>query len=419
MLEGKIKHNYLGKTYKVYVVIIIYSLFALSRIKMIGMPLINGMKGNNIVIIVSCFLVGHYLKSKQKDRMNIKGILIVFFSIYVFSRIIFSNNISQALYAAIVLCIPLFLLIDVYKPDINEFWYILNILNVIATLYAIITIFSSLNYASLMQILGIEGSFASHERITLPLGSSITISYYLNLSLAITFLLFIDAKKKRNRNFYLLCIIINILAIVTQLSRSAVMVVIVECLYFIVFIKGNHSKCKKLLFILAGILGMAYAFSQFDLSRLFFSMIGNISEHSFDISRYNALGLGWYLFKNNLILGTGVGEYFHRLWEGSNILFVDGVQGLVDPHCGVLLLLSEVGILGSILFFSIFILIFCKFQSIKSKSIRNTAYIILIMVFVNSLAGSQIVNEINYSVIVYIYILVFLGKAEIKRGTLC
>ena len=125
--------------------------------------------------------------------------------------------------------------------------------------------------------------------------------------------------------------------------------------------------------------------------------------------------MGLHLFSKHPILGTGLGSYFHRAWTGNNVLHVDGVSGLIDPHNSFVLILSETGIIGFLLFLFFLFICFKKLMIIQDSAIRRGSYLFVIAIFINAMSGSQLVNEINYACITYIYLSVFLGQVNMRH----
>ena len=394
--------------YKIYLILLIYCLFVFSSIKNKLMPRVDGIATNNVIIVtflVFCIILRMHNFKVSKKQFCIYAIF-CFFTLA--TGLLKVDNIPQFCYAFFQFFIPLLLLLIDSSQSRESFFSIIKIVNFIMVIYALLSIYVSLTFPEVYQNYG--NTVGGLSRIPMPIGSSITLSYYMNISLPFALLLFLKESTKKGKIWYLFSTVVNISITCMQMSRSAAITSLVIVMYFIFFIKDTNSSKRKIILFITLLISAFYLFSKFDLSRLTISVFGNAS--GFDDARYNALDLSAHLFSNNVILGTGFGAYFHRAWLGNNHIIVDGVSGLIDPHNAFLLLLSEGGVVGFTLFF---LLIWMKVKDvirIEDCVIRRTGYLLFVALILNALAGSQIVNEINYICISFIYLLIFTGQTR-------
>lgn len=397
--------------YKLYIILLIYILFVFSSLKKVGMPLVDGIETNNVIVItlLSFFIILFKRNFHiNKLKAQVYGTLLSICSIY---GIIVVENTPQFIYAGAQLFVPMLLLLVCGKQNKQSFYATIKVFNLVSTIYALIAIYVSVNYPEIYQ--NASNTVGGLSRIAMPIGSTITLSYYMNISLPFALILFYEENKKIYKSFYLISVIINILITFMQLSRSASFTAVIIVLVFIFFVQSDKRGKGKFSLFMAILFAVCYIFNKFDLSRLTLSVIGNAS--GFDDARYSAVELGLHLFSKHPILGTGLGSYFHRAWTGNNVLHVDGVSGLIDPHNSFVLILSETGIIGFLLFLFFLFICFKKLMIIQDSAIRRGSYLFVIAIFINAMSGSQLVNEINYACITYIYLSVFLGQVNMRH----
>jgi len=273
----------------------------------------------------------------------------------------------------------------------------------------VVTIVSSLNYGTVVELIGNNGaSYGDHTRASLPLGSSISVSYYLNMSLPLALYLYTIATGKGKRAFYLLTVLLNVVATLLQLSRSASLMAVLILLFYLLFVRARFGFVRKVILFALVVFGAVWLSERVDLTRL---SLGFFAENGMDDSRMYAYKLGAHLFSKHALLGTGMGAVFHRAWSGSNVVSVDGIMGLVDPHNAYILVLSELGIFGTIALVAFLGGAFRAVLKNQDKLIRLTGIMLLATMLGNSLVGSQLINESAFSTIAFVYLAVFIGRS--------
>ena len=173
------------------------------------------------------------------------------------------------------------------------------------------------------------------------------------------------------------------------------------------------SKFRKVFVVAIIMFACIYGVNNFDLTRLFSGF-----QDASVFTRFSAMNLGIHLFTRNPLIGTGLGRYFIRAYSNREI-YIDGIQGLIDPHNTYIFLLSEIGIIGFIILSMILIYTLRKFRYISNPVFRKTAYLIIVVYLIGAIGGSQLLNEISFSTILWIYIslcrAISLRDLEIKR----
>lgn len=401
--------------------VIFYNLFALNRIKYFGGGSIDG-NGllNAIWLFPLLIILKVVLNSKQKSKIEVrfyedfklKILVLLLFIVALFGGFK-TQNYEQYFYSLLLFFVPMLFIFSIRVEDIYNIDRIIKILVILGCIYSIMALFASMNYSTLMNILGNESIKVQNDqyRASLMMGSSITVSYYLNITLPLSFYTLYRNYSTYWNKFSYICILLNILATTILLSRLSFMISIFITIYYLFFIKSErNSIIKKTIFIILIIILFSFATSSFEIDRLFEGF-----KDTSTMQRFKAANLGIYIFKNNVFIGSGLGKYFLRAYSTREIS-VDGILGLVDPHSTYIMGLSELGIIGSAIIIAIFINIFSSFKHIKDVNLRKTAYITLFAYLLGAVGGSHLFNEIIFSSTVYIYIAIFMaiGKRDLK-----
>jgi len=413
------KNNLKKYSFSAYLIcfIFLYALFALNRIKKTLSFSVEGVTVTNEIwiVVLICFLLSINRRRKQllyKYNFYL-GICLFLYILVVIMGGFNIDSISQYIYSVFIFITPILLYFKISNFSNDDIIFLFKIIIIMCLIYAIFAIVLTKNYAFFMGLLGnpIDNyRYYSQYRPSMMLGSSITVSYYFNLTLPICFYIFYKSKKKKWRIISASTIAINLLATFVLLSRAASLCSIFIILYNIFFIKNNENKYsgKIILFILFVIAGI-YSFQNYDLSRL---TIGFDASSSSVYERLMASSLGLYIFSKNPIIGSGMGRFFKRVYENRYIV-VDGFSGLIDPHNMYVLVLSETGLIGFILIIMIFLILFKSFSNIQEKMLRQTAYLTLFAFLFDAMGGSHLFNEISYSIIFWIYMGLF-NRISIK-----
>lgn len=391
----------------------LYSLFALRRIKyLLGFNINNiGISNELLIFFLIILLKFFYSRPKivtRKIKLYDKYLPVLFLLLLILILLggFKIKSFPQYIYAMLQLIVPMMFIFSIDIKDINNLDKLLKIIVLINLIYSCLALIASMNFGVLMSMLGndVKGVYEEQYRASLMLGSSITVSYYFNITLPICFFTYYSTKDKVWKNITLISVLLNIVATMILLSRSATINSLIIVIIYILFVKNkNITKIKKWIFVIILFMGAIFVMSKFDISRLFIGFKDDsINE------RVKAIGIGRYIFKNNILIGSGMGYFFERAYTSRTII-VDGIEGLIDPHNGYILILSELGISGMLLIILIFFRITKMFKNINDKILRKTAYIIVIVYLLSAIGGSQLINEPSFSVIFWIYMGIFMG----------
>lgn len=406
----------LGKKnpFLIYLIIFIflYALFAFERMKEIASFNVEGFAVTNELWIIPFSLFLFYFFKKRNPgsisirKVNLIFIVLVFF--YVINILIGGMNLdsyAQYFYASALFLVPMLLYLPTSRLNGNSIIFFFRFLVVTCLIYAILSIVLATNYAYFMNLVGNptdDYRYYSHFRASMMLGSSITVSYYFNLTLPICFYLFYKSKERKWRIISAVTIAFNVIATFLLLSRAASIIsILIVTTYLLIISGGKRGYGKKILIVFTMLITLLYAFLNFDLSRITMGFDYNSTE-----GRFLAAKLGLYIFTQFPIFGSGVGRFFERAYD-YRYIEVDGITGLIDPHNLYILILSELGFVGIFLTISMFIYLFTKFKFIKDKVLRKTAMLTIFSFAIGAFGGSQLMNEISFATVFWIYMGLF------------
>lgn len=382
-----------------------------------GLNIDNIKVSNLIYIYIIAILLIFILKFKHKniqkyteENKKIFFILIVTYLLVIAIGGLKINSTSQYLYAIAMFILPICFYFSLQVNDSKYIILLIKILIVINLLYAILTIIASLNYEALIGLIGgtLKKQYTKQYRASMMLGNSIIVSYYMNLTLPMCLYIFLTTTEKKWKKISLLAIIVNIVSTIMLLSRLAVVCLLGIIAYYIIFMGNNTKKMilKKIFIVICLIITFIYLLNMLNLERLFMGFKESSTE-----KRLEAINLGYKIFQDNYIIGSGMGKYFTRAYNDRYINY-NGNTGLVDTHNAYMMALSETGIIGFILLISLFIYLLMRMSRIKDKMLMKTAIITILVFLLQEMGGSDIFNSMEYSMIFWFYMSIF------KLGTL-
>lgn len=404
------------RRYSFYIYIIcfvfLYALFAPSRIKGLLSFKIEGITTTNELWLIPLFcLLIYIIKGNRVFYASNKYSLFLFICIlaYIFIIILggfYVVSIPQYIYAGLLFIIPILNFFPMSQCRHEEINLFIKFFIVVSMIYAVFAIILTTNYAYFMDLVGnfIDYRYYYQYRPSMMLGSSITVSYYFNLTLPLCFYMFYSSDEKKWRVISVLAIVADILASLVLLSRAAIFCTIIIIIFYLLFAESDRNKYgKKVAVIILFMFAIIYAFKKYSLSRILTGY--DLSGNSVFL-RLKSASLGLNIFTQYPIFGSGMGRFFERAYTYRYIT-VDGVTGLIDPHNMYVLIMSEMGIIGLIITVALFVILFKSFSYIKEKSLRQTAYITLIAFLFSTMGGSHLFNSISFAIIFWIYMGLF------------
>ena len=391
----------------------LYALFALHRIKnLLSFSIENINITNDIWLIplVCLLLFFHRITKTHQLTLNrhnkFFNICILAYTLFIIIGGFNAFSISQYIYASLLFILPMFLFLPAANYSDEDIGFLFKLFTATCLIYALFAIILTTNFAYFMALVGNpvdDYRYYQQYRASMMIGSTITVSYFFNMTLPLCLYVFYSSKEKKWRTISALTIMINIIATFVLLSRFATVCTILILLYSFVFVRSNKNIfIMKTMFVILVIAAVIYAFKNYDLSRL---MTGLEGDDSVSL-RLTSAKLGIYIFNQYPLFGSGMGRYFERMYNNKYIT-VGKIYGLIDPHNMYILIMSELGILGFIITIALFTYLFRSFSYIKEKKLRLTAYITLIAFLFDAMGGSHLVNEISFAIIFWIYMGLF------------
>ncbi len=395
--------------------VFLYALFVPSRIKSLLSFNVEEISTTNeiwivLLVYVLLSLIRKFDISSPLQNKN-KPFLIIIYT-YILIIIVGGFNIvsiSQYIYASLLFLTPLLIFFTISYCSCKDIRLLLKVFIVACLIYSIFSIVLSMSYTFFVGLIGDyldQHHNYSQFRANTMLGSSITVSYYFNMTLPLCFYMFYNSKEKKWRTISALTISTNIAATFILLSRAAVLCTIFIVLFNIFFMKNNKNKFKaRLILALLLLLVSIFTIKNYDLSRLALGI--NRVESSVAL-RLTSGKLGLHIFTKYPFWGSGMGRYFKRAYtDNARYIIVDGMTGLIDPHNMYILILSEMGMIGFIVTMVMFLLLFNRFLRIKEKALSKTACLTLFAFLLDAMGGSHLFISISFSTLFWTYMGVF------------
>lgn len=332
------------------------------------------------VISIGIFFIVFLKKKFYKNYINIDKnlfFLLLLFSLYLLLHFIFSNNfgkggISSAAYVRCIILSLSFLIFfndnNLFENKILKFWNIIFLILTLDLLYEFINGYNILNFKNNEP--GRLSSFMRHE---LRIGD-------LYLILSFMFLSTVNVSKHRKTLIFIIPIICFMVLVIGQ--RASFLKLIISLI--LVFIFLNLTKIKKLFIIIFTffIISLSifflkdytYRYYQYLIQPILSTNIYTYFQNSHHGAHYNT---AYKIFLNHPIVGIGVKnfykesikeKYFNPNYRMTNM------RASTHPHNIWLQLLSETGIIGFLIFFSLTFYLLLK--SIKRYSKNKNAYIL-------------------------------------------
>lgn len=404
--------------------LILYPLFMPRSLKLLYSPIVDGIESTNELyivcgIILMMLIAGILKRPKRLNRLMISKfsmICVLYIGFIIINTLINTQFNDQNRYAMIVTAIPLLLLVIPQESFVNNNNWFLRIASLVAVSYSLLAIYNTTH--SSLSIGNAYVISARQARVSLPIGSPTTVVFYFIASLPLVNLCISEEKHKVLSTVYKIGFWLIVLASILTLSRAGAAVIIVLagwCLY-------NRSKkttlAKRMLglvvLIAIGVYATSFIASKFDFSRLFMGFSdSSVSE------RNRGTLLFLEIFKHNPVFGSGCGEFFTRVYTSSTfsdrIITAYGKAGLIDPHNGYVLMLSENGVLGIVFLLFVIFMIYKKYIGIKDQDTKSAALQLLAGVSVYTITSSDLFNLVGLTSIIYLYFSYFLAGSHYRK----
>ena len=408
---------------------VLYALFALNRFKTTDIIQIDGKNTELLVYILFGFfffkVVYNLLNKEKKVRLtkyesNI-AILLFLQLLIAFFGLFNSLQTEQGFYAIAEYFLPTLLVLD-YKYHVkSEFTLFVKTMCCIGMIYAVITIVAVSNYSTILTFLSVNADkFTNNNQVraSFMLGSSISISYFLNLVLPLIYYAFFEHiySSKFMKFLCLATIILISLSIIILQSRLAFVCLLITTIAFLAFYKKNVFSRIKLGIFLIGVLSLAgfLYFKELDFNVL--QRVMDVESVTSNKVRFSSAYYGVKSMGANILFGAGMGQTFPRIYEFRELNLSGGQYSLVDPHNTYIMCLNEQGIVGLVFLCFLFYNIYNQVSHICDRYIRFLAKITLIVYLLGALGGSQIFNEISFSIVFWWILGHYMSLARQPKG---
>lgn len=195
------------------------------------------------------------------------------------------------------------------------------------------------------------------------------LSFGMEMSLITlcSFFLYMETKKKR----YAVAFVLNIIGLLTTSSRGPLVAVVIACLGYYLYSKGNISQVKKWLkvigiaAIVAAVFIIVARFSQNETIQYFVYRLSAITDWTHDagnVGRISRWTRTFDMWSNNKLFGIGVSAT--GSWDLRYVI--------ITTESGALKRLVELGIVGMILYYGDILSAFCVSMADLKRNKRRS-----------------------------------------------
>ncbi len=329
------------------------------------------------------------------EQVETRGLLkyvILYYMVYLIAGI-FSGDFMASMRSLAYEWLPLTVILwGVVKPDEEQVKRGFNILVGVSFIFVV--------YAIVQHFIGLDvirGSSLKHfgrfYRVTGPYGGAMTFSavYFLITALVFGLIWAKDGRESRKGWFYLPFLFLAIIALIFSYTRSIWLGGSVAILAVALVIKRIKIERVIIAFLLFWLLVVILSPSVIDR---FFALLN--PELPSRLTRFTLLKTAWQMIKANPIVGMGAGGWlrnFDRYFTGGYY------KVKCHPHNDYLNILVEAGILGLIVYLSMFIFFFKRIlRAIKTagvlyRGIAFGAFIAVVGIMVAGLFECYFVDD--------------------------
>jgi len=279
-----------------------------------------------------------------------------------------------------------------------------------------------------------QTSLINDSRITSTTGNANVLALFGSYAFLFTIHLFFDSKKWYWRTLLLINALILAFGVVRTESRKGILIIpIILIIYFILYsiskYKTTNNKFTFFLKTTSAIFFMSIVmiisiwllmnsdyFRRFERLNYFLKLQSNTTESNFtkiiDVSTYERrkfIKYGFQMWLDNPVLGTGLDNFkanINKYWSISRQAYA---------HNNYVELLSSIGLLGFIAYYSIyFSLLFKMSRLLKSRSLddRQLRQINIFITIICSLMILEIAMVSYYSKFIWLLLLVIAGYTD-------
>ena len=341
---------------------------------------------NTFYFLISVISIFNFRSKKDFFKSNI-FYLLLFFLIYLLINLLFSINFSNS-YPRVIKFLLIILFVkelfdfnnkeDFYLEKITKFWTILFFIVTLDIIFELIFGFNSLGFESYL-----DGRIASFFGSELVVG---TFYHFFSLFVLSFFV------KNKSSNLLIISLIILIICMSFMIGERANFIkLFFSILFFSFFILKIHL-IKKIIVVCLTLLILATTFYLNDsLKKRYYNQISNIYsldgfKKYFKDSQYGAhQNTAYEIFKDNILFGVGLKNFREEskksIYENLEYKKTNERQA-THPHQVHLELLSEIGLIGYILFLTL--ICYSIIISIKNYLITQNPYQLSCIIYILS-----------------------------------
>ena len=360
-------------------------------------------------------LIHTIIKNKYKFKLDIKTILLLIFIISLLISLIFSITYKgytfTNLYKFIVLPLILYLL-SLFNIDNKKINKSILITAIIISLFGI----SQYIFNFELTTHGIEKYIGSIGRIKSTFLIATIFDKYL--SIIIIYILYLLINNKENKYLLIITYILSFISLCLTYSRTGLLITLINLTIIVLYLLYKKKYIYLLIIpITIGIMliipGEKYVLKSIDsvfnskIKEIINKKENNIEKTNNDnqietgndysvISRESYMDVAKKIIKNKPITGIGIGNYTY-IYENQNVN--DYIKDTINyhylyPHNMYYQLAAEIGIIGLITFYLLFIYILGDNKNIYS-------YLLLLIILASSITESIFyIKDIAYFIVI-------------------
>lgn len=341
---------------------------------------------NTLILITGLLFIIMYNK---KLTITFYDVLVYFLCLWMFLSLIFNvndhslNGVNLGRIINVIVPMLFVTLIYSWKNRLSK----KNIINIIGLMVMIAAL---IGLTALISILFPEFMISLFnwdlEDISRGTISPINNGTFLALFIIPSIALFIYHDKSKIKYIYIVCFAFILLGLIATGRRGSYFPALIfififfSCLIYKNFTKKGIKKYIKYILIIA-LFFIVFTLKMIDsgeIGRLF----GQVDTEKDNIGRLVRMEPAFESILSKPIIGEGIGNYYLRLNERhlsevKSVTYNSWIQ-LSDPHNTYIMILSEVGLIGLLLFM---LIIFYVLIKLKPKDIISLAIILSVSVF--------------------------------------
>ena len=341
---------------------------------------------NLFYISISVLSLLNFNQRKEFLKSNI-FYLLIFFLIYLLINLLFSINLYNS-YPRVIKFLLIILFVkeifnfnnkgEIYFEKIIKFWTVVYFIVTLDIIFELIFGFNTLGFQSYLE--GRVASFFGNELVVgtfYHFFSLITLSYFI---------------RKKHPGFLIFSLIILIISISFMIGERANFIKLFFSILLFVFLILRVNLMKKISIVVLTLLMVGTIFYLNDsLKKRYYNQISVIYsldgfKKYFKESQYGAhQNTAYEIFKDNVLFGVGLKNFREEskknIYENPEYKKTNERQA-THPHQIHLELLSEIGLIGYILFLSL--MLFSINISIKNYLIKRNPYQLSCIIYIIS-----------------------------------